>query len=619
MIRSRWFAGTCGALLALTHFSSGAAQNQQPQQQNGAVRPATSNGSEPTFRTGANLVLVDVVVRDKGQAVQGLKESSFHILEDGHEQKLTVFEEHKSTDAMEASEPPKLPPHVYSDLPQYRTTSAANVLLLDALNTPMDDQKYVREQMLKYLHNIPAGTQVAVFTLASQLRMVSGFTVNAAAIQAALSQAHAPVQQSPLVHPEDDVAESQVEAMIAGQQGTGGDAMQMMENTRAFEQDRQSFRTQDQAAITIAALDALGRYLSPIPGRKNLIWFSGSFPIDFAEDLQPREGLPYQDYTQQLRAMEAGLARARVAVYPVDARTLMTLRNANVANIVPRPEMGIGADTAAAATDAQDDDIRAPQEWNTEQVTMEHMAEATGGEAFVNTNDVGRAIEKAIANGSNYYTLGYVPPDPKEDGAYHTIAVQMDDGKAGSKYQLAYRRGYYAADPNQPGSTVKVSPMTAAMEDGAPPSSQLIFEVRPLAVGDPELRGAQPTPGPAGKSPAPLKPPVTRYVVEYSIDPHRVSWKNLPDGQQQAELEVAQALFSAAGKLVNSTDAGLEVTLTAAQVAAAMREGVRVQQQIDLPAEEVSLRIGVRDVSSGRIGTVEIPLEGETKQVAARR
>ncbi|HZZ39153.1 MAG TPA: VWA domain-containing protein [Acidobacteriaceae bacterium] len=571
------------------------------------------------FHTHANLVLLDVVVRDKGQPVEGLQASNFHVLEDGHAQKVTVFEEHKATDAVESSKPLQLPPNTFSNNPQYTVTSAANVLLLDALNTPMDDQKFVRAQMLKYLHNIPAGTQIAVFTLASQLRMVSGFRTDARAIEAALTPAHAPAQQSPLVHPGDDTAESQVEALMVGQQATVADSMSMLASVRAFEQDRQAFRAADQSALTIAALDALGRYLSPIPGRKNLIWFSGAFPISFAEDLQPGEGLPYEDFSKPLHAMEARLARARVAVYPVDARGMMTLRNANVANIVPKPEVGIGADTQAAQQDGEDDDIRMPQQWNDEHTTMQHVAEATGGEAFVNTNDVGRALEKAIADGSNYYTLGYAPPDTKEDGAYHAIAVRLEDVKSEGKYQLAYRRGYYSTDPNQPGSPAKMGPMTTALEYGAPPLSQVIFEVRPLPAGDPELHGLQPAAGPAGKPPEPLRTPVRRFVIDYSIDPHQIVWNHLPDGMERSELEVAQELYSAEGKRVNSTDAGLEVTLTPAQMAQDMRGGLRVRQEIDVPGEDVSVRMAVRDVTSGRIGTVEIPLSAETRQVAAKR
>jgi hypothetical protein len=236
---------------------------------------------------------------------------------------------------------------------------------------------------------------------------------------------------------------------------------------------------------------------------------------------------------------------------------------------------------------------------------MKELATATGGEAFINTNDVGHAVEKAIDDGANYYTLGYAPEDAKDNGAYHAIVVRVPEGK----YQLAYRRGYYATDPKQAGQAAAgPNPMTAAMEPGIPPLSQVIFEARVLAAGDPALHGLQPTPGAAGKPTEPLKGPVTRYFVDYSIDPHQLELKDLPDGRRQAELEITQELYDGAGQRVNSTDAGLEVTLTPAQMAVDLKTGVRVRQEIDVPGENVSLRLGVRDASSGRIGTVEVPV-----------
>ena len=39
-----------------------------------------------------------------------------------------------------------------------------------------------------------------------------------------------------------------------------------------------------------------------------------------------------------------------------------------------------------------------------------------------------------------------------------------------------------------------------------------------------------------------------------------------------------------------------------------MASGIRIHQEIDAPAGDVYLRLGVRDASSGRLGTVEIPL-----------
>jgi VWFA-related protein len=606
MIRFRWFAWTWVVLLALAPLSLGKAQTQQPATDKGAAQ-APSGGPAVAFHTGANLVLVDVVVRDKGRAVPDLKASDFQVLEDGKPQPITTFEAHKASDAVEASAPPQLPPHVYGDFPRYRTTSAANVLLLDALNTPMQDQGFVRQRMIKYLRGIPPGTQVAVFTLASRLRMVSGFSTDMGAIERAVSLEHTPAEKSVLIHPSDDKAERDVtEAMHGGaledQQAFVGRSIE------DFEEDRQSFQVAQQAQITIAALTQLGRYLSAIPGRKNLIWFSRGFPITFTAEEWKEDRQQFQEFSKPLQAMESLLARARVAVYPVDAGGLMNLQNTNIANVTAPTEQGMVADLQTAEGEAAQNDITIPQQWGSEQAAMKDLARATGGEAFVNTNDVGRAVEKAISDGANYYTLGYAPEDAKDNGAYHAILVRLVEGK----YELAYRHGYYAADPNQAGQlNAGPNAMTGAMEPGVPPLSQVIFEARVLPAEDPALHGLQPTPGAVGKPAAPLKGPVTRYFVDYSIDPHQLALKDLPDGRQQAELEITQELYDGAGQRVNSTDAGLEVTLTAAQMAVDLKSGVRVRQEIDVPGEDVSLRLGVRDASSGRIGTVEVPVNRE--------
>jgi len=600
MIGSRGLFAS-GLLLALGSFAMG--QTQAPSTRTGESGTAATGPRPAMFHTGANLVVVDVVVRDKGRVVPDLKASDFEVLEDEKPQAVTTFEEHKATDAVEVSAPPHLPPHVYGDFPQYSRTSAANVLLLDALNTPMQDQKFVRQRMLRYVHAIPPGTQIAVFTLASRLRMVSGFTTDVGRIERALSQGHTPVEKSALADPEDDKAERDVTEAMHGA-ALDDQAAYIARSIQEFEDDRQAFQTQQQAEITIAALTEMGRYLSRIPGRKNLIWFSRGFPIRFTVDELRQD----QDYSKRLKAMETLLAQARVAVYPVDAGGLMTLEDASLANVTAPTESGsLVQDLGTAVNEGMRNDITTPQQWGNEQAAMKDVAAGTGGEAFVNTNDAGRALQKAIADGSNYYTLSYAPPAAKDDGAWHAIRVRLVEGR----YDLAYRRGYFDADSNQPGQPKGANPMTAAMEPGVPPLSQVIFEARVLPAGDPALGDLKPAPGVAGKPAAPLKSPVTRYFVDYAIAPRELVMKDLPDGRKQAELEITQELYDGVGKQVNSTDAGLEVTLTAAQMARDMRSGVRVRQEIDVPAENVSLRLGVRDASSGKIGTVDVPVGAE--------
>ncbi|MGA8160480.1 MAG: VWA domain-containing protein [Acidobacteriaceae bacterium] len=594
MIRSRWYLVPSIAVLgSLAVWVAAALAGGSPAQ------PVT--GQIPTFEANANLVLLDVVVRDKGKPVEGLKESDFQVFEDGKPQAITTFEEHKATDVQESAQaPPPLGPHVYTNFPKYRITSAANVLLLDALNTPLNDQTDARAQMLKYLGTIPAGTQIAVFTLASHLRMISGFTTDVGTVEKALDLDRTPAQQSIMVDPSGDVAERQIrEEMTAG-------IPEMKEEVNDFQGDRQAFQQAQRMGITLGAFSELARYLSTVPGRKNLIWVSGGLSGALDPDLSRMSGTQAARFAPAIRTVNAELARARVAVYPVDARALMNLRDANPANAVAPTEMGVKHDLQASEGEAVENDITVPQQWADSQQEMKLVATDTGGAAFYNTNAVGKAVEAAIADGENYYTLAYAPHE-EENGAYRRILVRLDEGK----YDLQYRRGYYATDLRQAAKEAPMlSPMTDAMEPGVPPLSQLIFEARVLAAGDPELYGVQPAPGPAGKPTEPLTPPITRYIVDYSIDPHELALKTLPDGGRQAELEVTQAVYAAGGKRVNSTDVGLGVTLPAAQLARDMQSGVRVRQEIDVPAGPVWLTLGVRDATSGRIGTVEVGLNG---------
>ncbi len=69
-----------------------AADAQQPP----AAPPPTTDQQLPTFRTGANLVRVDVTVLDhRGNPVPALKAEDFLIDEDGVPQKVTLTEVHR--------------------------------------------------------------------------------------------------------------------------------------------------------------------------------------------------------------------------------------------------------------------------------------------------------------------------------------------------------------------------------------------------------------------------------------------------------------------------------------------------------------------------------------------
>ena len=410
-----------------------------------------------------------------------------------------------------------------------------------------------------------------------------------------------------------------------------------------FMGDTEAYRTDLRVRMTLDALQELVRYLSAIPGRKNLIWFSGSFPLDLAPDASrdPLQGTTpgsatlldplssMRDYAAEVRKTDDVLTAARVAVYPVDARGLMlqasvdTSRDFSAVSAMPpgsassgpsgpRGARGLanqGGPVGSGGANARKADTQFAQETVVEHQTMQQIAEETGGEAFVNTNDLREAVARATEHGSNYYTLAYVPDAGARDGRFRTIEVRVEGGR----YDLAYRRGYYA-DDSQDAAAGKGgnSPIVAALERGAPPLAQIAFEVRVLAANDPAAKAERPLPGAAGEMAKGLRAP-ERYFADFSVNPRGLTWTALPNNGAHAEVELSMVAWSADGTRLNYTDRGLGVNLTVAQSEQALRTGLPMHEEIDLPAGQVYLRVAVHDLASGRIGSTEIPLLVEKK------
>ena len=107
-----------------------------------------------------NLVLVDVVATDHGKPVLDIAQSRFHVFEDGKERPIASFDQHRPSPAPASAasieaQIASFPAHTYTNLPIYPDTGVLNVLLLDALNTPVKDQAEARREMIEYMGNIP--------------------------------------------------------------------------------------------------------------------------------------------------------------------------------------------------------------------------------------------------------------------------------------------------------------------------------------------------------------------------------------------------------------------------------------------------------------------------------
>ena len=548
--------------------------------------PPDSSGSLPTFKAKVQIVQVDVVVvNGKDEPVSGLHKEDFKVWENGHPQTILSFEEHKGASPTQIKLPP-MPPNVFTNYPTVKAADSVNVLLLDWLNTQPQDQPFVRKQIIKYLQNVQPGTRLAIFSLGSRLRMVQGLTSDPAELMAALAdkKSGAATQASRLLPTatQEAMDSGLIDIMIMNQAAPAA-----VEAVRQELAETSALHTDERIHITLQALEQLSRYLSSIPGHKNVIWFSSSFPIT----VFPESGVPRQ-YQSALKQTADVLTPDQVAIYPVSA--------AGLAGDATWDAMYQGGGPSIR----QENGRRASS-----QMAMEELAKDTGGQAFYNTNGLGDAIAHVVNDGTRYYTLTYTPTDKKTDGAYRGIRVKL----VGADYKLSYRRGYYGENAKiktrfaQSPSQNSPDPLLPLMGRSLPDIAQVLYKVRvlrssPQPAPDAALTGAN----------TELKKPLTRYTVDFAIAVDDLKLDLAPDGARQDDIEVMVIAYNRDGKPLNWVVQKTGVSMKPAMYAAAKRFGLQFHQDLDIPGGDVYLCTGVYDAASGKAGTLEIPLDTTT-------
>lgn len=574
-------------------LSSAQLVSAQSQQQSAPASPPA-----PTLKVTTRTVIVDVVVNEGGKTVSALKQSDFTLLEDGKPQKVDFFEPHfaDATKAGAIAATPPLPEGTYTNVPVAHVNDAVTVLLLDSLNTEIADQSFVRSRMIGYLKALPKGRRIAIFTLGTQLRMLEDFNADPAPLIAALENKQGGQQLSALRSESDTNQENQ--------------ALEQMREAGASEDSIQSYldfiltdtaaRSSARVDKTLEALQQMARYLSGIPGRKNLVWFAGTFPTDllpgeFDQDHSSRDNS--RSYANDLHATADLLAAARVALYPVDAGGAKVGSMFSSSNSV-----GSGPAEKGSGQTFANQTLAADTQSYSEHTTMDELAKETGGRAVYNSNSLMDAIDHALNDGSSFYTLAYSPTDQNFNGAPRKIDIKV----AGGKYQLLFRRTYLAdqdAAPAKPGPMASNSVFVSAMRRGVPAASQIGFVVRAVPAGP------QPPPAPIAGQNTNLKGALTRYAIDYAADPRAIGLNLTPKGFHQGQVVIVSAAYDKQGKILNVVSTTQPIAVGPEAYTTFRQSGVQLHQIIDLPKGELYLRTGIYDPASGHMGTLEIPLK----------
>lgn len=572
--------------------------------------PCASQSTPPVYKTQAREVVVDVVVTEgNNDPVSGLHAKDFVVMEDSKPQTVDFFEEHSVRKLPDELKPLPMPPGVYTNVPPAPESDSVNVLLLDTLNTDPPDQAYVRQQMLNFLKTMQPGLRVAVFVLGANLRMVQGFTTDSSVLRDAVNDkkygvrtdADTSVTRS-LQNKFEDIEDKQ---RLADMQlsAVGLEALASQQANFA------GYQADQRVAMTLEALNYLGRYLAGVPGRKNLIWFSSSFPVTVFPSPKEKQSFgQIQEYSAKLKETADLLTVSKVAVYPISAEGMMMNHESD--GIIPSNgpvdvEGGEVNGRSGAIPSGRPVAFMTPfSNENTAHadkvMAMEQLAADTGGKAFYNTNDLNAAMMHAIENGSHYYTLVYSPTNKKMDGSYRRIEIKLAEGK----HKLAYRRGYNADDSLALDKKPDADPLHSLMVPGLPGSTQIIYAVRAVPA-DPQPTTNAPR---AGKN-AKLTGPTKRYNVDFLIRSSDVRLESTSDGSHTGRPRVELLAYDREGHAVNWVGGTNVMNLTPDLYAAMQRSGIRAHFDIDLPANsEVLLETGVYDSATGKAGTLEIPL-----------
>jgi len=496
------------------------------------------------------------VLDKNGKPVHGLQQSDFAVEEDGKPEAIRSFAEYGTGAGTTAAgmQRDKLPAQTYTnrDIPP-APDGAVNIIVLDAVQVTMMNQMRSRKAAAEYLRKMPPGTRVALFQLGNELKFVQGLTSDPGVLIAALTDMKNTV-------------------MTPG--SMGGSAC---------------MRNIVRARLTIEAARQIAALVAGIKGKKNVLWFTGEYEIG------PGSGCP-MDAPGMDQALDL-LGEKQVTVYTIDTRGLL------------EPNAPVSAEFGVTTPAAMK-----PIATVYGGKMVDGIAESTGGRYLGGNNDIAALMGTAIEEGSNYYSITYVPAHGN-DGFYHHIRVKVDR----KGLELAYRPGYGAddiakieAETRIPTVLAAATPepekntMTASMARFAPPSTQVLFDVKvtPSSAapgpGDPAVMGV-PADGARNK-------PMARYDLMYLLPPKEIAFAEGTDGNFQGSVEFDVVASDVFGKLITSRSQTLNLPLTMAEYGDFVKTPFQYLLQLDLPPGQAFVKVGIRDGVSKKVGTIEIPV-----------
>ncbi len=574
----RLFAGLFTVLVFFLTSARAQSQNNQEGRK--------SQDEAITLKT--HLVTLDVIVKDnKGKYVTDIKPEDFSIYENGARQVIEFFD-------------PPLAGGNETNRGTVSDTSTSvkssggptNILsiVLDGATTDLTNLKQVREGTLRYIRERITNTDmVAVFGVSTDLRLLQAFTQDKAKLIAAVENAYLLTTSNKNLertHLAEDIERARSELASSGDinlpatpaaAAQGPAAAQAMIAARALERfvKLRSQLSVQQARPVLAALAAICEALRAIPSKKTLVLFSQGFVAPTILDWQVQSVIDIAN-------------RANVAIYIIDSAGLRTSAPLSTSPVPSAPLSAVGAtvgtDNRMRAVGGEDvfDNVR-QEGLNREYDILYRISGDTGGEFVKGTNDLAKGLDRIDQEIRSRYTLAYYSTDLNFDGSFRKLKVEVRRPDA----HVISRSGYYA----NPGEDIV--PLS-------PDDKKLIGNFAAIEANS-EL--------PLFDELSPFRFKDGRYVVPLSVElpPSAVKFERR-GAKQHLQFDVIGVIRDASGKFVARLGGGFDISLTAEQYQAILRNNIFYRQDAELDPGTYSLELIVRDKLSGKMAARRVTL-----------
>ena len=390
----------------------------------GAAVCATAIGAEPgqtpppqkapMFRSGVDLVTVNVVVRDKsGNVVKGLTREDFTVLEDGRPQTIDTFD-FEEVGAPENPAPPSAIPTILGGVGRPTPAPLVGrpvvsmhdrrlvVLMFDLSSMAVEDTQRALDAARDYVTTkVGQADTVAIVTYASSLDVALDFTSDKNMLLNTIDRLNG-------------IEGLGFEEMIAADPDATVD-----DTNGAFVADDTEFNMFN-TDRRLQALRSMIDALSGIQQKKSLVYFSSGMNQTGMDNRVAMRGVIDRAVRTNLSIYSADMGGLQ-AVVPGGAASQASTRGVSAFS-------GRGVSSAFSSMNASQD-------------ALSSLSEDTGGRAFFDRNDFGGVFDRVIADTSAYYVLGYSSTNLARDGRFRRMRIQLKR----SDLKLEYRVGYYAA------------------------------------------------------------------------------------------------------------------------------------------------------------------------------